>query len=57
MAMLSNRSRRFTRSFNYNLPEYRQAAPRGQKTGISVVVPATHERTPDQRNNPSEHKR
>ncbi len=57
MAMLSSRSRRFTQSFNYNLPEYRQSAPRGQKTGISVVVPATHERTPEQRGNRSENKR
>lgn len=57
MAMISTRSRRFARSFNYNLPEYRQATRRGQKTGISVVVPATHERTPEQRGNRSENKR
>jgi hypothetical protein len=49
MAMLSSRSHRFTRSHNYNLPEYRNPAPRGQKSRISLVVPATHERTPSQR--------
>jgi hypothetical protein len=49
MAMLTSRSHRFTRSHNYNLPEYRNPAPRGQKSRISVVVPATHERAPHQR--------
>jgi hypothetical protein len=49
MAMLSSKSHRFIRSYNYTMPEYRPAGPRGQKSRISVVVPATHERRPTER--------
>lgn len=51
MAILSYRSNRFSRSYNYNLPEYRNPAPRGHKSRISVVVPATHERAPQEQGN------
>jgi hypothetical protein len=57
MAMLSSKSHRFNRTSNYTLPEYRPSSPRGQKDRISVVVPATHERSPDQRASRSEVKR
>jgi hypothetical protein len=57
MAMLSSKSHRFNRTSNYTLPEYRPSSPRGQKDRISVVVPATHERLPDQRASRSEVKR
>jgi hypothetical protein len=49
MRMLTSRSSRFTRSFNYTMPEYRPAAPRGIKTRISVVAPMGHERGSDNR--------
>ena len=57
MAILSYRSNRFSRSYNYNLPEYRNPAPRGHKSRISVVVPATHERAPQERGNGNDAKR
>jgi hypothetical protein len=46
MAMLSSKSSRFVRSFNYTMPEYRSPRPQSAKSRISVVVPATHERAP-----------
>lgn len=57
MAMLSSKSHRFTRSFNYTMPEYRPSAPRGQKDRISLVVPATHERRPSERPTRSDNRR
>ncbi len=47
MAILTSRSHRFARSFNYTMPEYRNAAPSRHKTRIEVVVPATHNRAPE----------
>jgi hypothetical protein len=49
MRMLTSRSSRFTRSFNYTMPEYRPAAPRGVKTRISVVAPMGNERASENR--------
>jgi len=57
MALLRSRSHRFSRNSNYMLQEYRPTAPQGQKDRISVVVPATHERRPDQRASRSDVKR
>lgn len=54
MAMLTSKSHRFSRSFNYTMPEYRPSSPPGRKQRISVVVPATHERLPGNRNQRSE---
>ncbi len=51
MAMLSSKSSRFTRSFNYTMPEYRNPRPQAHKSRISVVVPATHERAPQSKAN------
>lgn len=56
MAILSSRSNRFVRSFNYTLPEYQPSSPRGQKSRISLVVPATHERQPVERARRSENR-
>ena len=49
MRMLTSRSSRFTRSFNYTMPEYRPAAPRGVKSRISVVAPMGNERASENR--------
>lgn len=49
MRMLTSRSSRFTRSFNYTMPEYRPASPKGMKTRISVVAPMGHERASENR--------
>lgn len=54
MAMLTSKSRRFARTFNYTMPEYRDASPRAHKSRITLAVPATHERVPSQRNQRSE---
>jgi hypothetical protein len=56
MAILSSRSHRFVRSFNYSMPEYQPSSPRGQKSRISLVVPATHERQPAERARRSENR-
>jgi len=47
MRMLSSKSSRFTRSFNYTIPEYRSSSPKARKTTLSVVVPASLNRAPE----------
>lgn len=54
MAMLTSKSRRFSRSFNYTMPEYRDSSPRGKKVRMNLAVPATHERRPGDRNQTGE---
>lgn len=54
MRKLSSTSSRFTRSFNYTMPEYRASNPKARKTQISVVAPASHNRPPESKGGRSE---
>ncbi len=49
MGLLMARNSRFSRTITPMMPEYRFTSPRGRKTRVSVVVPATHNRRPDQK--------
>lgn len=53
MRMLSSKSTRFNRSFNYTMPEYRPQGPQSTKTRISVVSPVGHDRVVKGRNGQS----
>ena len=39
MRMLNSVSSRFSRSFNYTMPEYRHSKPKGVKTRIALTAP------------------
>jgi len=40
MRMLNSMSSRFSRSFNYTMPEYRPSQPKGAKTRLSLALPS-----------------
>lgn len=54
MRKLTSMSSRFTRSFNYTMPEYRNSNPKARKSTISVVAPASHNRTPESKHGRAE---
>lgn len=54
MRKLTSTSSRFTRSFNYTMPEYRNSNPKARKSTISVVAPASHNRTPESKHGRAE---
>ncbi len=56
MALLTSRTARFARSFDYKLSELRPTQPTAHKKKISVAVPATHHRGPDQKDGRKDHR-